>query len=42
MEETKLQSIQETLKMYEDNLKKLQNMELSTGTKDQEVDKKIK
>jgi len=41
MEETKLHSVQENLKTYENNLKELQNLELSTGTKNQEIDQKI-
>ncbi|XP_018392244.1 PREDICTED: structural maintenance of chromosomes protein 6 [Cyphomyrmex costatus] len=41
VEETKLNKAQETLKMYEDKLKELQNMELSTEAKDQEIDENI-
>ncbi|XP_025269792.1 structural maintenance of chromosomes protein 6 isoform X2 [Camponotus floridanus] len=42
VEESKLNKIQETLKMYENNLKELQNVELSISTKDEEIDAKIK
>lgn len=42
VEESKRNKIQETLKMSENNLQKLQNVELSVGTKDEEIDAKIK
>ncbi|XP_018057117.1 PREDICTED: structural maintenance of chromosomes protein 6 [Atta colombica] len=40
-EETKLNKIQNTVKMQEDRLKELQNIELSTEKKDEEIDKNI-
>ncbi|XP_012539107.1 structural maintenance of chromosomes protein 6 isoform X2 [Monomorium pharaonis] len=40
-EETRLNKLQETVKMYEDNMNKLQNVQLSTETKDAEIDEKI-
>ncbi|XP_018302040.1 structural maintenance of chromosomes protein 6 [Mycetomoellerius zeteki] len=40
-EETKLNKIQETLKMHEDEFKELQNIELSTESKDEGIDKNI-
>lgn len=42
MEEIKLSKIQERLKMYENKLQELQNMEASVETKDEEIDEKIK
>lgn len=42
MEEIKLQKIEKNLRMYENNLKELKNVELSMGTKDEEIDAKIK
>ncbi|KYN09467.1 Structural maintenance of chromosomes protein 6 [Trachymyrmex cornetzi] len=40
-EETKLNKIQNTVKMHEDKLKELQNIELSTEEKDEGIDKNI-
>ncbi|XP_011862086.1 PREDICTED: structural maintenance of chromosomes protein 6 [Vollenhovia emeryi] len=41
MEENKLRNIQETLKLYESKLKQLEDVELSIGTKDEEIDRQI-
>ncbi|EGI61102.1 Structural maintenance of chromosomes protein 6 [Acromyrmex echinatior] len=41
VEETKLNKIQNTVKMHEDKLKELQNIELSTEKKDEGIDKNI-
>lgn len=40
-EENKLHNIQKTLKLYENNLKELQDMESSSGINDKEIDIKI-
>ncbi|KAL0107751.1 hypothetical protein PUN28_014797 [Cardiocondyla obscurior] len=40
-EETKLHNMQETLQMHEKKCKELENVELSIGTKDEEIDAKI-
>ncbi|XP_072747857.1 structural maintenance of chromosomes protein 6 [Anoplolepis gracilipes] len=42
VEESKLNKIHDTLKMYENNMMELQNVELSVEAKDAEIDAKIK
>lgn len=41
MEETKLHKIQEQLRIYEDNLKEFQNVEVSIEMKNKDIDGKI-
>lgn len=41
MEETNLRKIQGKLDMYENNLKELENVDLSAGAKNEEIDGKI-
>jgi len=42
VEETKLNKIKEKLEIYENKLKELQNVELSVGTQNEEINGKIK